>query len=410
MPTGIDVWLADATSVTAPQDGFVQNAGQGEVLVAGADGVLVLRGPSVRPAVEDGHAVTAGAVLATVGPGRVWLQIRTGPDQAVPAFVRPEYAAGWLALTRDPAPLLGLSARPTGTDEDAGELVRRREQALAGVQEQYYRRPPRIERGWREYLCSVDGRSYLDMVNNVASVGHAHPRIHAAVSRQTRLLNTNSRFHYAAITEYGERLAATLPDPLDTVFLVNSGSEAVDLALRLAMATTGRHDVVVVDEEQPVSLVLGRPVVAEVEAVLRVEPAGVGVEALGGSLDGGLCHAPSNIVALATIPSLNDRKNGEIPGEPGISHPLGQRRRPARSHTSGISVSIMRPRGGVGKRRKVPTDPRSCRGRPAARWSPRIAAEGDGTLGRWHARGSGAAPRWRPRRRGSSSTRASCPC
>ena len=61
VPTGIDVWLADATSVTAPQDGFVQNAGQGEVLVAGADGVLVLRGPSVRPAVEDGHAVTAGA-------------------------------------------------------------------------------------------------------------------------------------------------------------------------------------------------------------------------------------------------------------------------------------------------------------------------------------------------------------
>ncbi len=116
------------------------------------------------------------------------------------------------------------------------------------MQEHYYSHPPRIERGWREYLVGVDGRVYLDMVNNVASVGHAHPRIHAAVSRQTRLLNTNSRFHYAAITEYGERLAALLPDELDTVFFVNSGSEAVDLAIRLAMAATSRQDIVAMAE------------------------------------------------------------------------------------------------------------------------------------------------------------------
>ena len=71
------------------------------------------------------------------------------------------------------------------------------------------------------------------MVNNIASVGHAHPRITEAAHRQLRLLNTNSRFHYQAITEYAERIAATLPDELDTVFFVNSGSEAVDLAIRL---------------------------------------------------------------------------------------------------------------------------------------------------------------------------------
>jgi 4-aminobutyrate aminotransferase-like enzyme len=68
------------------------------------------------------------------------------------------------------------------------------------------------------------------------------------VSRQLRRLNTNSRFHYGAIVEFSERLAATLPEPLDTVFLVNSGSEAVDLALRLSMAATGRGDVVAVRE------------------------------------------------------------------------------------------------------------------------------------------------------------------
>jgi 4-aminobutyrate aminotransferase-like enzyme len=68
------------------------------------------------------------------------------------------------------------------------------------------------------------------------------------VARQWRRLNTNSRFNYASVAALSERLAATLPDPLDTVFLVNSGSEADDLALRLAMATTGRHDIVAVAE------------------------------------------------------------------------------------------------------------------------------------------------------------------
>src|SRR5438876_371273 len=82
---------------------------------------------------------------------------------------------------------------------------------------------------------SSDGRSYLDIVNNVTPLGHAHPRVEQAVSRQLRRLNTNSRFHYASVVEFTERLAALLPGPLDTVFLVNSGSEAVDLGLRLAI-------------------------------------------------------------------------------------------------------------------------------------------------------------------------------
>ena len=86
------------------------------------------------------------------------------------------------------------------------------------------------------------------MVNNVTVLGHAHPRVADTASRQLRKLNTNSRFNYEAVVEFSERLAATLPDPLDTVFLVNSGSEASDLAIRLATAATGRRDVVAVRE------------------------------------------------------------------------------------------------------------------------------------------------------------------
>jgi 4-aminobutyrate aminotransferase-like enzyme len=137
----------------------------------------------------------------------------------------------------------------TATDAPASsDLLARRDAAFAAVQEHYYRTPPQIERGWRHYLVSTEGRCYLDMVNNVTMLGHAHPRIADTAARQLRKLNTNSRFNYEAVVEFSERLAATLPDPLDTVFLVNSGSEASDLAIRLATAATGRRDVVAVRE------------------------------------------------------------------------------------------------------------------------------------------------------------------
>ncbi|HEX3307916.1 MAG TPA: aminotransferase class III-fold pyridoxal phosphate-dependent enzyme, partial [Streptosporangiaceae bacterium] len=163
----------------------------------------------------------------------------------VPLLVRPEYAAGWLSLVADPGPLLGL---PAASRSAKGDLLKRRAASFAAVQEHYYADPPRIERGWRHHLAATDGRVYLDMVNNVAVLGHSHPRVEAAVARQLRRLNTNSRFNYASVVEFSERLAGLLPAPLDTVFLVNSGSEAVDLALRLALVGTGHRDVVAVRE------------------------------------------------------------------------------------------------------------------------------------------------------------------
>jgi 4-aminobutyrate aminotransferase-like enzyme len=163
----------------------------------------------------------------------------------VPPLVRPEYAKGWLSLVADPAPVLGL---PAAWPPAADDLLTRRAASFAGVQEHYYRDPPRIERGWRHHLAATDGRVYLDMVNNVTVLGHAHPRVEAAVARQLRRLNTNSRFNYASVVEFSERLAGLLPDPLEVVFGVNSGSEAVDLALRLALVATGHQDVVAVRE------------------------------------------------------------------------------------------------------------------------------------------------------------------
>ncbi|MFI2735388.1 aminotransferase [Streptomyces sp. NPDC018711] len=248
VPTGIDLWLGAPSELRAPHDGEIVHASPGRAtLTCGSLLLLDLAwndaATSCPPA---GTPLRAGDRLAAL-PSRtrlcLTLRHRHGPE--VPALVRPEYAAGWLALTADPAPLVGA---PTADGRSQEDLLARRDAAFATVQEHYYGNPPRIERGWRHHMASTDGRAYLDMVNNVTPLGHAHPRVERAVARQLRRLNTNSRFHYAAVVEFSERLAALLPAPLDTVFLVNSGSEAVDLAVRLAIGATGRHDVVALRE------------------------------------------------------------------------------------------------------------------------------------------------------------------
>ncbi|WP_030439167.1 aminotransferase [Actinoplanes subtropicus] len=246
--TGIDLWLAEAAGLRAPGDGEILTAVPGHVAVTFGPYELHLVFPGgVRPSVPAGSPVRAGDPLVILPAAtRVHLSLRRPGAPAIPALVRPEYAAGWLALTADPAPLLGLPAAGGAPARD--DLLARRDVAFAPVQEHYYENPPRIERGWRHHLVSVEGRCYLDMVNNVTPLGHAHPRVEQAISRQLRRLNTNSRFHYAAVVRFTERLTALLPDPLDTVFLVNSGSEAVDLAIRLAIGATGQPDVVALRE------------------------------------------------------------------------------------------------------------------------------------------------------------------
>lgn len=232
IPTALTLWLAEAKTLPAWADA-----------AASADGTLVIRSGDRRVSITG---IPAGTPERTL-PAGVALRVR-GPraaDLDAPERVTASLAPAWRTVLGDPAPALGLPSTPAGHDDD---VLDRRERVLAEVQEHYYARPPRIERGWREYLVDVDGRVYLDMVNNVASVGHAHPKVAAAASRQLRLLNTNSRFNYGAITEYAEKIAATLPDELDTVFFVNSGSEATDLAIRLAMASTGRPDIVAMRE------------------------------------------------------------------------------------------------------------------------------------------------------------------
>jgi 4-aminobutyrate aminotransferase-like enzyme/Ser/Thr protein kinase RdoA (MazF antagonist) len=242
--TGVDLWLARPAELTAPWPGELTAAGLDQVTLTSHELALTLSWTGAGE-VASGEVAARESLGQLPAGARLHVNLRAVTAPPMPPLVRPEYAPGWLALAADPAPLLGLPPGPREPDED---LLRRRDASFAAVQEHYYFDPPRIERGWRHYLAGTDGRVYLDMVNNVAVLGHSHPRIEAAVARQLRRLNTNSRFHYASVVEFCERLTATLPEPLESVFLVNSGSEAVDLGIRLALAATGHRDIVAVRE------------------------------------------------------------------------------------------------------------------------------------------------------------------
>ena len=134
----------------------------------------------------------------------------------------------------------------TGARSSAS-LAESRRRALGPSLSLSYSQPLHIIRGLRQYLYDAGGRAYLDCVNNVAHVGHSHPRVNQAVARQMELLNTNTRYLHEHLAEYIERLTGLMPDPLSVVFLTSSGSEANELALRLARAHTGGDRIFVLD-------------------------------------------------------------------------------------------------------------------------------------------------------------------
>jgi 4-aminobutyrate aminotransferase-like enzyme len=136
--------------------------------------------------------------------------------------------------------LAPVSGRRSYAPPDSGELRARRERVLGSALEPLsYAHPLHLVRGSGTWMYDAEGRGYLDAYNNVPVVGHAHPRVTEAIARQAGLLNTNTRYLHVAIVELAERIVAGMPAALDTVMFVNSGSEANDLAWRLATIATG---------------------------------------------------------------------------------------------------------------------------------------------------------------------------
>jgi 4-aminobutyrate aminotransferase-like enzyme len=130
-------------------------------------------------------------------------------------------------------------------DPELRRIVKRRASLLGPAYKLFYANPVRIVRGEGVHLFDADGQAYLDAYNNVPSVGHCHPRVVEAIARQAATLNTHTRYASELILDYAERLLGTYPAEIGNVMFTCTGSEAVDLALRIARFYTGGEGVVI---------------------------------------------------------------------------------------------------------------------------------------------------------------------
>lgn len=133
-------------------------------------------------------------------------------------------------------------------DSSTKDLIERREKYMGGAYRLFYRKPVNLVRGEGAYLWDAAGTKYLDMYNNVAGIGHCHPAVINAVNEQMKMLNTHTRYLHERIIRYSEDILAMLPDEIDKIMFMCTGSEANDLALRVAQEYTGGTGIIVSQE------------------------------------------------------------------------------------------------------------------------------------------------------------------
>jgi len=131
--------------------------------------------------------------------------------------------------------------------ENATETLLERRDRLLGPMSTFYDDPLHLVRGEGVRVWDVDGREYLDCYNNVPHVGHCHPKVVDAISAQAAMLNTHTRYLHETILDYVERLTATFDQSLSSAILTCTGSEANDIALRIAQTVTGNSGVIATD-------------------------------------------------------------------------------------------------------------------------------------------------------------------
>lgn len=272
---GTDLFVPPGTPVFAPLDGVIHSfANNGRRQDYGPTIILEHRPSGLEEpfftlyghlslesiaSLQPGHLVRCGERIGSIGdssvnggwPPHLHFQIMTdmlGRSGDFPGVAPPSERGLWLSLCPDPNLILHMPESLLRTDSwDTAALLRLRSENLSRALSVSYRRPLHIVRGYMQHLYDADGQRYLDAVNNVPHVGHCHPRVVRAAQMQSAILNTNTRYLHENIARYAQRLCALLPDPLRVCFFVNSGSEANDLALRLARTHTKRRDIVVID-------------------------------------------------------------------------------------------------------------------------------------------------------------------
>jgi 4-aminobutyrate aminotransferase-like enzyme/Ser/Thr protein kinase RdoA (MazF antagonist) len=271
---GLDVFLPPGTPVAAPLDGvvhsFQDNASDrdyGPTIILEHEisaelSFFTLYGHLSRTSLKGlkiGQKIAAGEVFCQIGPmpengnwsPHLHFQVMLdslGYKGDFPGVAFPRWREVWKSLCPDPWLLLSGQPSPAPAKQfSAKEILDFRQRHLGRNLSVSYQKPLNMQRGWKQYLFDDTGRRYLDTVNNVAHVGHEHPRVVHAGQRQMAVLNTNTRYLHDNIVQFGETILATFPPELNVAFFVNSGSEANELAMRLAKNYTGQKDLVVVE-------------------------------------------------------------------------------------------------------------------------------------------------------------------
>ena len=272
---GLDIFMEAGTQVLAPLDGTVRsarlNAGELDygptiILEHRVEGDEIVFYTLYGHLSEDsiatlcpGQVIRRGEVVGRIGdfpvngnwPPHLHFQLITdllGYEGDFPGVCRPAERPVWLSVSPDPNLIARLPIEVVARQEHGiDDLLDARHAHLGGNLSISYRRPLKIVRGWMQHLYDHEGRAYLDAVNNVPHVGHCHPRVVEAGQKQMAVLNTNTRYLHDNLIRYAERLCATMPPHLSICYFVNSGSEANELALRLARTHTGSRETIVVD-------------------------------------------------------------------------------------------------------------------------------------------------------------------
>ncbi len=269
---GIDLFMEAGTPVRAPIDGIVQAVRDNRAPLDYGPTVILRHQPAGGPSfytlyghlnpecltLATGATVRRGEVIAHIGcfedngnwPPHLHFQIVTDlldRDGEFPGVAAPAERDVWLSLSPDPSPMLHLPAEARAFRHDTAALLSRRRENLGPNLSLSYAHPLHMVRGRGQVLYDAEGRAYLDCVNNVCHVGHTHPRVVSAAASQMAVLNTNTRYLHEQILRYADELRALLPESLSVCYFVNSGSEANDLALRMARAATGGSHLVVLE-------------------------------------------------------------------------------------------------------------------------------------------------------------------
>ena len=209
--------------------------------------------------VRQGQDIAAGQQIGSIGDHTVnggWaphlhFQIitdRLGQSGEFPGVGQPSLWPVWRAISPDPNLILRLAPESFLEDKTPPDmLLKRRAKVLGPSLSISYKKKLKIVRGRGAYLYDHTGRAFLDGVNNICHVGHSHPHVVEALARQAAVLNTNTRYLHDTILDYAERLGAYFPKPLSVIYLVCSGSEANELALRIARTVTGRRATITLD-------------------------------------------------------------------------------------------------------------------------------------------------------------------